>query len=105
MTENINFQINDGQQFAQDDHDMKLYMVYFKNEFKGFGNYNNELWKENEGRIEEKQATFFNISLYQDLNFIKYNNSIINDRISIPINEIIYALPLIHPIKKIVEKL
>ena len=53
MTENINIQSNDGRQFAQDDHDNKTVYGYEKNKFKGFGNYNNELLKENEGRINE----------------------------------------------------
>ncbi len=30
MTENIHIQSNDGRQFAQDDHDNKLYMVMKK---------------------------------------------------------------------------
>ena len=53
MTENINIQSNDGRQFAQDDHENKTVYGYEKNKFKGFGNYNNELLKENEGRINE----------------------------------------------------
>ena len=53
MTENINIQVNDGRQFAQDDHENKTVYGYEKNKFKGFGNYNNELLKENEGRINE----------------------------------------------------
>ena len=62
MAENINIQSNDGRQFAQDEsvrfdeqsssnHDNKTVYGYEKNKFKGFGNYNNELLKENEGRI------------------------------------------------------
>ena len=43
MTENINIQVNDGQQFAQDDHENKTVYGYEKNKFKGFGDYNNEL--------------------------------------------------------------
>ncbi len=31
MTENINIQVNDGQPFAQDDHDNKMYTVTKKN--------------------------------------------------------------------------
>jgi len=53
MTENINIQLNDGQQFAKDDYDNKTVYGYEKNKFKGFGEYNNELLKENEGRINE----------------------------------------------------
>ncbi len=64
MAENINIQSNDGRQFAQDErlrfdeqsssnHDNKTVYGYEKNKFKGFGNYNNELLKENEGRINE----------------------------------------------------
>ena len=53
MTENINIQVNDGQQFASDDHENKTVYGYEKNKFKGFGDYNNELLKENEGRINE----------------------------------------------------
>ena len=53
MTESINIQVNDGQQFAQDDHENKTVYGYEKNKFKGFGDYNNELLKENEGRINE----------------------------------------------------
>ena len=53
MTENINIQVNDGQQFAKDDHDNKTVYGYEKNKFKGFGDYSNELLKENEGRINE----------------------------------------------------
>ena len=53
MSENINIQINDGQQFAKDDYDNKTVYGYEKNKFKGFGEYNNELLKENEGRINE----------------------------------------------------
>ena len=53
MTENINIQVNDGQQFAQDDYDNKTVYGYEKNKFKGFGDYNNELLKKNEGRINE----------------------------------------------------
>ena len=53
MTENINIQLNDGQQFAKDDYDNKTVYGYEKNKFKGFGEYNNELLKKNEGRINE----------------------------------------------------
>ena len=64
MAENINIQSNDGRQFAQDEsvrfdeqsssnHENKTVYGYEKNKFKGFGNYNNELLKENEGRINE----------------------------------------------------
>jgi hypothetical protein len=53
MTENINIQVNDGQQFAKDDHDNKTVYGYKKNKFTGFGDYNHELLKENEGRINE----------------------------------------------------
>jgi hypothetical protein len=53
MTENINIQVNDGQQFAQDDHDNKTVYGYKKNKFTGFGDYNHELLKENERRINE----------------------------------------------------
>jgi hypothetical protein len=53
MAENINIQVNDGQQFAKDDHDNKTVYGYEKNKFKGFGDYSNELLKENEGRINE----------------------------------------------------
>jgi hypothetical protein len=49
----MNFQINDGRQFAKDDHDNKTVYGFEKNRFKGFGDYNNELLKENEGRINE----------------------------------------------------
>ena len=51
--ENYNIKINDGQQFAKDDYDNKTVYGYEKNKFKGFGEYNNELLKENEGRINE----------------------------------------------------
>ena len=53
MSENINIKLNDGQQFAQDDYDNKTVYGYEKNKFKGFGEYNNDLLKENEGRINE----------------------------------------------------
>ncbi len=53
MTENINIQVNDGQEFAKDDHDNKTVYGYEKNRFKGFGDYSNELLKENEARIYE----------------------------------------------------
>ena len=53
MTENINIQVNDGQQFAKDDHDNKTVYGYKKNKFTGFGDYSHELLKENEGRINE----------------------------------------------------
>ena len=53
MTENINIQVNDGQQFASDDHENKTVYGYEKNKFKGFGDYSHELLKENEGRINE----------------------------------------------------
>ena len=53
MSENINIQLNDGQQFAKDDYDNKTVYGYEKNKFKGFGEYNNEILKENEGRINE----------------------------------------------------
>jgi hypothetical protein len=53
MSENINIQLNDGQQFAKDDYDNKTVYGYEKNKFKGFGEYNNELLKENEGMINE----------------------------------------------------
>ncbi len=35
MTENSNIQVNDGQQFAKDDHDNKTVYGYDKNKFKG----------------------------------------------------------------------
>ena len=53
MTENINIQDNDGKQFAQNDYENKTVYGYEKNRFKGFGEYNNELLKEHEGRINE----------------------------------------------------
>ena len=53
MSENINIKLNDGQQFAQDDYENKTVYGYEKNRFKGFGEYNNDLLKENEGRINE----------------------------------------------------
>ena len=53
MTENINIQVNDGSQFAQNDYEYKTVYGYEKNRFKGFGEYNNELLKEHEGRINE----------------------------------------------------
>ncbi len=64
MAENINIQVNDGQQFAQDEslrfdeqsssnHDNKTVYGYKKNKFTGFGDYNHELLKENERRINE----------------------------------------------------
>ena len=53
MTENINIQSNDRQQFAQDDYDNKTVYCCEKNIFKGFGDYSNELLKENEKRINE----------------------------------------------------
>ena len=34
MAENINIQVNDGQQFAQDDHDNKTVYGYEKKKFK-----------------------------------------------------------------------
>ena len=37
MTENINIQVNDGQQFAKDDYDKKTVYGYEKNKFKGLG--------------------------------------------------------------------
>ena len=55
MTENINIQDNDGKQFAQNDYENKTVYGYEKNRFKGFGEYNNELLKENEGRINERK--------------------------------------------------
>ncbi len=48
MTENINIQSNDGQQFAQDDYDNKTVHGCEKNIFKWFGYYSNELLKKNE---------------------------------------------------------
>ena len=50
---NINIQDNDGKQFAQNDYENKTVYGYKKNRFKGFGEYNNELLKEHEGRINE----------------------------------------------------
>ena len=50
---NINIQDNDGKQFAQNDYENKTVYGYEKNRFKGFGEYNNELLKEHEGRINE----------------------------------------------------
>ncbi len=41
MTENIKIQINDGQQFAKNDHDDKTVYGYEKNGFKGFGDHSN----------------------------------------------------------------
>ncbi len=68
MTENINIQVNDGQQFAKDDHDNKTVYGYEKNKFKGFGDYSNELLKKNEGRINElvelTKADFPNVDNY-----------------------------------------
>ena len=51
--ENYNIKINDGQQFAKDDYENKTVYGYEKNKFKGFGEYSNEILKENEGRINE----------------------------------------------------
>ncbi len=48
MTENINIQVNDGQQFAKDDHDNKTVYGYEDNKFTGFGDYSHELIKENQ---------------------------------------------------------
>ena len=53
MGENYHIKINDGQQFAKDDHDNSTVYGYERNKFKGFGEYTNELLKENEGRIKE----------------------------------------------------
>ena len=53
MGENYHIKINDGQQFAKDDHDNSTVYGYERNKFKGFGEYTNELLKENEGRINE----------------------------------------------------
>ena len=50
---NINIQVEDGSQFAQNDYENKTVYGYEKNRFKGFGEYNNELLKEHEGRINE----------------------------------------------------
>jgi hypothetical protein len=53
MTENINFQDNDGRRFALNDYDYKMVYGYEKNKFEGFGEYNNELLKEHEGKIND----------------------------------------------------
>ena len=52
MTENINVQVNDGSQFGLDDDNETVY-GYQRNKFKGFGEYTNQLLKDNEGRIND----------------------------------------------------
>ncbi len=52
MTENINVKINDGSQFSLNDNNETVY-GYERNKFKGFGEYTNEILKENEGRIND----------------------------------------------------
>ena len=51
--ENYNIQNNDGEQSLKNDFDDKTVFGYERSKFKGFGEYNNELLKENEGRINE----------------------------------------------------
>jgi hypothetical protein len=53
MVEDYNVKTNDGQQFAKDDHDKDTIFNYPRNKFKGFGEYNNPILKENEARINE----------------------------------------------------
>ena len=52
MTENINVQVNDGSQFGLNDDNETVY-GYQRNKFKGFGEYTNQLLKDNEGRIND----------------------------------------------------
>jgi len=52
MTENINVQVNDGSQFGLNDDNETVY-GYKRNKFKGFGEYTNQLLKDNEGRIND----------------------------------------------------
>ena len=51
--ENYNIQNNDGEQSLKNDFDDKTVYGYERSKFKGFGEYTNELLKENEERINE----------------------------------------------------
>jgi len=53
MVEDYNVQLNDGQQFAKDDYDNNTIYNYPRNKFKGFGEYENPILKDNEARINE----------------------------------------------------
>ena len=47
--ENYNIQNNEGEQFLKNDFDNDKVYGYERQKFKGFGEYNNPLLKENEG--------------------------------------------------------
>jgi hypothetical protein len=51
--ENYNIQNNEGEQFLKNDFDNDKVYGYERQKFKGFGEYNNPLLKENEGEINE----------------------------------------------------
>jgi len=51
--ENYNIQNNEGEQFLKNDFDNDKVYGYERQKFKGFGEYNNPLLKENEEEINE----------------------------------------------------
>ena len=51
--ENYNIQNNDGEQYLKNDFDDKTVNGYERNKFKGFGEYKNDMLKQNEKRINE----------------------------------------------------
>jgi hypothetical protein len=53
MVEDYNVQLNNGSQFAKDDYDNNTIYNYPRNKFKGFGEYENPILKDNEARINE----------------------------------------------------
>ena len=52
-TENYNIQNNEGEQYLKNDHDDKTIYGHERNKFKGFGEYTNQILKDNEKRINE----------------------------------------------------
>lgn len=52
-TENYNIQNNDGEQYLKHDFDDKTVYGHERNKFKGFGEYTNQILKDNEKRINE----------------------------------------------------
>ena len=51
--ENYNIQNNEGEQYFKIDHDDKTIYGHERNKFKGFGEYTNQILKDNEKRINE----------------------------------------------------
>ena len=52
-TENYNIQNNEGEQYLKNDFDDQTVYGHERNKFKGFGEYTNQILKDNEKRINE----------------------------------------------------